>query len=387
MSAETLVIKGGTVLTPFVKIDRGIVRIHNGKIAKVGRRISTSSASDVIDASGMIVAPGFVDTHVHGGRGFDIMDGTIEAVGQIAQYHALFGTTSMLATTTTDSLDRITKAVRATRRFIETGTGGANVIGIHLEGPYINSEEGGAQNVEHVRSPSISELRRILEESGDLVRIVTLAPEAKGALGIIAALRDRSIVASAGHSNATYAEMVSAIEAGITHVTHIFNGMRKFHHREPGIIGAALTRQELTVSVIADGIHVHPSAVRLLFGAKGADDIVLISDAIRAAGMSDGSYDLGGLAVTVTNGVCRLASGTLAGSTLTLNTALRNVVNFLGVPLSDALKMTSANPARVIGFGHSKGALEEGKDADIVILDEDLNVRNTIVRGRIITGI
>jgi N-acetylglucosamine-6-phosphate deacetylase len=315
------------------------------------------------------------------------MDGTIEAVGQIAQYHALFGTTSMLATTTTDSLDRITKAVRATRRFIETGTAGANVIGIHLEGPYINSEERGAQNVEHVRSPSLLELRRILEESGDLVRIVTLAPEAKGALEIIAALRDRSIVASAGHSNATYAEMVSAIEAGITHVTHIFNGMRKFHHREPGIVGAALTRQELTVSLIADGIHVHPSAVRLLFRAKGADDIVLISDAIRAAGMSDGSYDLGGLAVTVTNGVCRLASGTLAGSTLTLNTALRNVVNFLGVPLSDALKMTSANPARVIGFGHSKGALEEGKDADIVILDEDLNVRNTIVRGRIITGI
>lgn len=160
-----------------------------------------------------------------------------------------------------------------------------------------------------------------------------------------------------------------------------------FHHREPGIVGAALAREELTVSVIADGIHVHPSALRLLFRAKGSDDIVLISDAIRAAGMSDGSYDLGGLVVTVTNGVCRLASGTLAGSTLTMNAALRNMVRFSDTPLPDAFKMTSTNPARIIGFGRSKGTLEEGKDADIVILDEDLDVRHTIVSGRVITGI
>lgn len=386
MSAKSLVVKGGTVFTPFVRIDRGSVYIRNGQIVKVGHTVSSPPEAEIVDASGMIVAPGFVDTHVHGGRGFDVMDGTVEAVREITRYHALFGTTSMLATTTTDSLYKTTGAARATRKCVEAGTAGADVLGIHLEGPFVNPEERGAQNVEHVRSPSLPELTRILEESAGLVKIVTLAPEIKGALEIIAALKSRGIVASAGHSDATYAEMVSAIEAGITHVTHIFNGMRNFHHREPGIVGAALTREELTVSVIADGIHVHPSAVRLLLRAKGPDDIVLITDAIRAAGMPDGTYDLGGLPVTVTNGICRLVSGSLAGSTLTLNTALRNVVNFLDISLSEALRMASANPARIVGFGHRKGTLEEGKDGDIVILDENLNVRKTIVRGRVITG-
>jgi len=384
MPTKALVIKGGTVFTPFTRIDDGTVYIKNGRIVKVGKRISKLFGAEILDASGMIVVPGFIDTHVHGGSSSDVMDGTGEAVRKIAEYHARFGTTSMLATTTTESFDRIVQAVRATRAVIEGGTDGAEILGIHLEGPYINPERMGAQNVEHVRSPSLAEFERILKESANRVRIVTLAPEVKGAMEFIAAVKNRGIAVSAGHSNASYTEMMSAIEAGITHVTHIFNGMKEFHHREPGIVGAALAQKELTVSVIADGIHVHPKAITILFKAKGADSIILITDAIRAAGMSDGTYELGGLAVTVKSGVCRLASGTLAGSTLTMNMAVKNTVNFLGIPLLDALKMASTNAAKMIGSAETKGSLETGKDADITILDGNFNVQSTIVKGRII---
>ena len=384
MPTKALVIEGGTVFTPFMRIDEGTVYIENGRIAKVGKRISGLSGAEIVDASGMTVVPGFMDTHVHGGSGYDVMDGTVEALRTIAAYHARFGTTSMVATTTTESLDRIIQAVRATRTVIEGGTGGAEVLGIHLEGPYINPERSGAQNLEHVRSPSLSEFKRILEESANRVRIVTLAPEIKGAVEFIAALKNSGVVLSAGHSNASYADMFSAIDAGITHITHVFNGMREFHHREPGIVGVALTCEELTVSMIADGVHLHPNVIELLFKTKGVDNIILITDAIRAAGMSDGTYELGGLHVKVKSGVCRLASGTLAGSTLTMNMAVKNMIDFLDIPLSDALKMASTNAAKIIGFADSKGSLEEGKDADIAILDGDFNVKSTIVKGRII---
>jgi len=384
MPTKALVIKGGTIFTPFTKIDKGTVYVKNGRIVRVGRRVSKPLEAEIVNASGMIVVPGFIDTHIHGGAGSDVMDGTAEALRKIAKYHARFGTTSMLATTTTESFDRTIQAVRAARAVIKEGTDGAQIVGVHLEGPYINPERRGAQNVEYVRSPSLAEFKQIVEESGNHVRIVTVAPEIKGAMELIAAIKNKGVVVSAGHSNASYAEMISAIRAGITHVTHIFNGMKEFHHREPGIVGAALTCRELTVSVIADGIHVHPTAIRLLFRAKGADHIFLITDAIRAAGMSDGTYELGGLTVTVKNGVCRLRSGMLAGSTLTMNIAVKNTANFLGIPLSDALKMASTNAAKTIGFADTKGSLEEGKDADIAILYQDLSVQSTIVKGRVI---
>lgn len=386
MRTKALFIKGGTVFTPFKKIDDGTVSIKNGRIIGVGRRVRKPLGAETLDASGMIVVPGFIDTHVHGGNGFDMMDGTAEAMRRVAQYHARFGTTSLLATTTTESFDRTLQAVRATRPVVEGGTNGADILGIHLEGPYINPERRGAQNIEHVRLPSFAEFERILEESGNRVRLVTVAPEIQGAIEFIATIKNKGIIVSAGHSNASYAEMINAIKAGVTHVTHIFNGMREFHHREPGIIGAALTHKELTVSVIADGIHVHPSAIEVLFRAKGADKIVLITDAIRAAGMSNGVYELGGLNVTVKNGTCRLNSGMLAGSTLTMNAAVRNMVNFLGIPLSDALKMASTNAAEIFGFANTKGGLEEGKDADITILNGDFSVQSTIVRGRIVVA-
>jgi len=384
MCTKALVIKGGTIFTPFTKIDNGTVCIKNGRIVRVGRRISEPLEAEIVDVSGMIVVPGFIDTHIHGGAGSDVMDATPEAIDNIAKFCARFGTTSMLATTMTESFDRIVQAVQATRALIKRGTNGAEILGIHLEGPYISPERRGAHNVEHVRSPSLAEFKRILEESANSVKIVTVAPEIEGATEFIGTLKNWGIVVSAGHSNASYAEIMSAIKAGITHVTHIFNGMKEFHHREPGIVGAALADKELTVSVIADGIHVHPTAIKVLFRAKGADNIILISDAVRPAGMGNGTYELGGFAVTVKDGVCRLPSGTLAGSTLTMNMAVKNMVSFLGIPLSDALKMASTNAASMIGFGDTKGSLEEGKDADIAILDEDLSVQSTIVKGRII---
>jgi len=380
------VIKNGTVITPFRTIKNGVVIFENGKITAVGRKSDVKMPKGIIaiDASGKTVASGFIDIHIHGGRGRDIMEGSYEAINQIAKFVASHGTTAFLPTTVSTPRDDLLNAVRAVKKAMERGTEGAEVLGLHLEGPYINPEKRGAHDAEYVRPPSPDEIKELLEAANRTIKIVTLAPEVDGSKELIEELGKLGIVASMGHSNATYREAMDAIKLGVTHAAHAFNEMRSFHHREPGVLGAVLVHDELTAELISDNIHVHPVVMKLLVRTKGKNKVVLITDAIQAAGMPDGKYKLGKQNVIVKKGVCRLESGELAGSTLTMNEAVRNAMKSVGIPLRTAIKMATVNPAVAISVNKNKGSLEPGKDADIVIIDDEVNVYMTIAKGKVV---
>jgi len=383
---EAIVIKNGVVITPSKTVEKGVVVFEDGKITAVGQknRVRVPRNAKAIDASGKIVAPGFVDIHVHGGKGRDIMDASYEAVKDIAKFVVSHGTTSFVPTTISAPHSDLLRAVKAMKTVTEKGTYGAAVLGAHLEGPYINLEKRGAHSANYVRLPSIDEFEEIWETSNHAVKIVTLAPELKGAKRLIQKLRELGIVASIGHSNATYTQTVDAIKHGVRHATHMFNRMSGFDPREPSVVGAVLVHDELTAELICDNIHVHPAAMSLLTRVKGSEKVVLVTDAIRAAGMPDGEYALGKQHIIMTDGVSRLESGDFAGSTLTMDRAVRNMMRLVGTPLRTAVKMATINPAVVIKVDENKGSLEPGKDADIVIIDDEINVYMTIVKGNIV---
>lgn len=382
---EASVIADGTIITPFKTIRKGKVVFEDGKIVAVGgeKDVEVPKEAKIIDASGKTVAPGFIDTHVHGGGGRDIMEASYEAINAVAEFLVSHGTTAFLPTTVSASLDDLLGVAKAVREAVEKGTRGAEVLGLNLEGPYINAEKRGAQDLDFVRSPSLHEFKEIFEASNRAIRIVTLAPELDGSRTLMQGLRDLDITISIGHSNATYNEVVDAIEHGARHITHTFNAMRGFHQRELGVVGAALIHDELTAELISDNIHVCPAAMKLLIKTKGTDKIVLVTDAIRASGMADGEYKLGRHNVIVKDGICRLESGELAGSTLTMDKAVNNVVKSVGLPLRKAIKMATMNPAKVIDVDEKKGSLEPGKDADIVVIDDEVNIYMTIVNGNL----
>jgi N-acetylglucosamine-6-phosphate deacetylase len=381
---KTGVIENGIVITPSKIVEKGVVVFEDGKITAVGQknRVEVPRNAKVIDASGKIVAPGFVDIHIHGGKGRDIMDASYKGVKEIAKFLVSHGTTSFVPTTISAPRPDLLKAVKPVKTSMEKGTDGAEVLGAHLEGPYINPEKRGAHDANYVRLPSIDELEDLWEASGRAVKIVTLAPELEGSKMFIEKLRELGIVASIGHSNATYVQAVDAIERGVRHATHMFNRMSGFAPREPGVVGAVLVQDELTAELICDGIHVHPAAMNLLTRVKGPKRVVLVTDAIRAAGMPDGEYALGKRQIIVRDGISRLESGGFAGSTLTMDKAVRNIMRLVGTPLQTAVKMATINPAMVINVDGNKGSLEPGKDADIVIIDDEINVHLTIAKGK-----
>jgi len=383
---KTNIIENGMVITPSKTIEKGVVVFEDGKITAVGQRnqLEVPKNAKVIDASGKIVAPGFVDIHVHGGKGRDVMDASYEAIEEIAKFLVSHGTTSFVPTTISAPRSGLLRTVKAVKAAMEKVTDGAEVLGIHLEGPYINLEKRGAHDADYVRHPSIDEFEEIWEASNHTVKIVTLAPELDGSNLLIQKLRELGIVASIGHSNATYTQTVNAIKHGIQHATHMFNRMSGFDPREPGVVGAVLVHDELTAELICDSIHVHPAAMELLTRVKGSKKVVLVTDAIRAAGMPDGEYALGKQRIIVKDGVSRLESGDFAGSTLTMDSAVRNMTKLVGTPLQTAVKMATINPAVVINVDKNKGSLEPGKDADIVIIDDEINVHMTIAKGKIV---
>jgi N-acetylglucosamine-6-phosphate deacetylase len=383
---KVTVIKSGTVITPFKTIENGVVIFEDGKITAVGREsdVKTPKEAKAVDASGKKVAPGFIDIHIHGGRARNVMDGSYAAINELAKFVASHGNTSFFPTTVSAPRDDLLKTVKAVKMALERGTEGAEVLGTHLEGPYINPKKHGAHDAEYIKSPSPDEIKELLEAANHTIKIVTFAPEVNGSKDLIKELRKLRIVASVGHSNATYQEAVKAIKLGVTHAAHTFNEMRSFHHREPGVLGAVLVHDELTAELISDNIHVHPVAMKMLMRTKGTDKVVLVTDAIQAAGMPDGKYKLGEQNVIVKNGVCRLESGQLAGSTLTMDEAVRNTMKSVGIPLRTAIKMATINPAVAIHVDENKGSLEPGKDADIVIIDDEVNVYMTIVNGEIV---
>jgi len=390
---KRIIIINGTIITPFHLVSGKAIIVEKGRIKEIVNKEDLSTATltgaEVIEGKDKFIVPGYIDIHVHGGGGSDVMDGDYEAINQIAIAHSHFGTTSFLPTTMTMSKDKIIRSLwsickGSIHEAKLRGTGGAEILGIHMEGPYINPEKKGAQKEDDIKKISIEEFLEFNQASGNLIRLVTIAPEIPGAIGLIKYLYKQGIITSVGHSNATYAQVQAGIQAGLSHVTHTFDAMRGLHHREPGVVGAALTSPELTVEIIADGIHIHPIVLKILTKIKEGEKVVLITDAMRAAGLKEGTYDLGGQEVIVTKGQARLKDETLAGSVLTMDKAVKNMVNKIGIQLPKAIQMASFNPARSIGIDDKKGSLEPGKDADIVILNKNLETELTMVAGKVV---
>lgn len=332
-----------------------------------------------------VVVPGFIDEHVHGAAGSDAMDGTMEDLGKIANALASEGTTAFLATTMTQSPENITKALKAVKAYRELSPeSGAEILGVHLEGPFISKDFVGAQPIEYLAKPSVEVFKKYQDASGDCVRIVTLAPEVEGSTELIKYLVSQNIVASIGHTNATYVDVKKAVEVGATNLTHTYNAMKPLHHREVGTVGSGFLFDELNCECICDGIHVSGPAIQLLHKNKPTDKMTLITDAMRAKHMPDGVSELGGQVVIVKNGEARLENGTLAGSVLKMNNAVKNVMKFLNLPLEEVVKLASQNPAKNLGVFDQMGSIKEGKRADFVILDKDLNVVQTVRNGKVI---
>jgi len=373
-------IVGGTVLTPSRELPGYTVVIEQGTIQAVLAAQPQPGPSDqVIDASGLYVAPGLIDIHVHGADGCDTMDATPEALHRMARFFAAHGVTSYLPTTMTASAPAISAAIEAAARFQPPADGAAH-LGLHLEGPYLSSHHKGAQPEIHLRAPQPEEYRAWF--ASDRVRLVTVAPELEGSLVMIETGALAGVDFAVGHSDADFELVVEAADHGLRQATHLFNAMLGLHHRRPGTLGAVLTDDRIYAQLIADGVHVHPAMVKLVVRAKGPGRTILITDAMRATGLPDGVYDLGGQATHVHDGVARLEAGNLAGSTLTLDAALRNVMAFTGLSLTEALPMATAVPAEALNLTGRKGCLAAGADADIILLDSELRVARTIVGGQ-----
>lgn len=375
--------------TPHEEISNAVIVLEDRRIVAVGSRDRISVPADARrrEARGLTVVPGFVDVHIHGAGGHDIMEGTPEALGAVARTVAQRGTTSLVATTVTAGEDATCQAVagiaawmRSPAAFPAGQIPQAEILGVHFEGPFISPLRRGVHPPEWIALPSIDRFRKFLAAADGAARILTLAPELPGALDLVAAACGAGLVVSLGHTDATYEQATSAIERGARHAAHVFNAMRPFAHRESGVIGAVLTSPLVTAELIADGVHVDEGAMRMLVAAKGSSGVILVSDGTSATGMPDGNYRLGTFEVTVAAGVSRSADGKLAGSTLTLDRALRNMVA-LGVPLAEALAMLTANPARLLALEGRKGGLVPGADADLVLLDAQLDVAGVMTRG------
>ena len=392
---EELLLVGARIYTPKPMRGPGYLRVRAGKIAEIGElaegKQPLTEGAHVTDLEGAIVAPGFVDVHVHGGGGYDAMSGRPEDIDGMSLFLASKGATTFLPTTMTAEADALRSAVAAIGSAADRGTPGAEAAGIHLEGPFLNPERCGAQNPAHIRPPSVDELLDYMELSKGRIRLMTIAPEMPGAEAVIRLAAERGITVSIGHSAATYGQVRKAAGWGASHVTHLFNGMNALHHRDPGVPGAALASDELAVEVIGDLIHVHPEMIKLVFRCKPQDKVVLITDGIPATGMPDGRYALGGLPIVTRDGQARLlmpdgSGGSLAGSMLTPDRALVNAMTAAGLALEDVLPALTINPARQAGLASRKGSLEVGKDADFVVLDDRYAVIATYVKGRKVFG-
>ncbi|MEH7274788.1 N-acetylglucosamine-6-phosphate deacetylase [Neobacillus vireti] len=386
---KTIVLTHARIAAETSVIENGYIVIKGTSIEAVGEMENCPSvehADRVINCEqAEWVIPGMIDVHIHGAGGSDVMDGTPNALETMARLLPAEGTTSFLATTTTSPKDSIENALTNAGEFIrsENTPGQAEVIGVHLEGPFINKEKKGAQNEDYILEPNVELFKKWQSLSNNNIKLVTLAPELDDDLALTRHLVETDVIASMGHTSASFEQVKEAVEKGVSHVTHLYNGMNPLHHREPGALGGALLHNELTVELIADGIHSRPEMLQLAFQVKGPEKVVLITDSMRAKCLKNGVYDLGGQDVIVEGGRAVLRSGSLAGSVLKLSEGRRNMLNWTNATIQETIQMTSINPAKELGVFDRKGSIKEGKDADIFLVDRQGEVLLTLCRGEI----
>ncbi|MGW1015123.1 N-acetylglucosamine-6-phosphate deacetylase [Streptomyces niveus] len=390
--AESTVLAGARVVLPTGVVENGRVRVEAGRIASVGGEADQgvpaasvggdagrgSSDASVFDLTGHWVVPGFVDTHNHGGGGASFTSGGVDEVLKGVRTHQEHGTTTLVASTVTGEMDFLAQRAGFLSELVEQG----DLAGIHFEGPFISPCRKGAHSEALLRDPDPAEVRKLLDAARGTARMVTLATELPGGIDSVRLLVEHGVIAAIGHTDATYEQTVEAIDAGATVATHLFNAMPPLGHRAPGPIAALLEDERVTVELINDGTHLHPAALELAFHRAGAGRVAFITDAMDAAGFGDGVYQLGPLEVEVKDGVARLAvGGSIAGSTLTLDTAFKRAATIDRLPVTDIVRAISANPAKLLGVYDRVGSLEPGKDADLVILDADFAIAGVLRRG------
>lgn len=392
MHHHRLKIVNARIITPQSIIENGSILVTGDKITAVNERNIEANDAITIDAKGQYVSPGFIDIHVHGGGGHDFMDGNENAFLKIAELHAQYGTTSMLPTTLTSSKEELLQTLAIYESANKKNTNGAQFLGMHLEGPYLSMNQRGAQDARYIRNPDPGEYRKLIA-SASCIKRWSSAPELKGSIELGRFLKSKNILPAIAHTNAIYEEVLEAFNNGYTLITHLYSAMtgvtRRNAYRYAGVIESAYLIDEMDVEIIADGVHLPAPLLRLVYKIKGPGRIALITDAMRAAGMPEGESILGsrhnGLKVIVEDGVAKLPDrSSFAGSVATTNRLLRTMVQMAEVPIHDALKMITSTPARILNVSDEKGALVAGKDADIVIFNDDFQVQKTIVRGKVV---
>ena len=386
-----LIIKNGTIITPEQEIDDGVVIVQGEKIIEVGKRgeVEEPLNAKIIDADSGYISPGLIDIHVNGANGADVSKVNNDTFSTMGNFFAKYGVTSYVGTTITGAPADIVKALQFARRYLkESKIDGAELLGIHMEGPYISPEQSGAHPKEYLALPRPEHYRQFLEYSDVLLKM-TIAPELEGAEQLVKDLRERDIVVSAGHTNGIYSEMKDAIDAGVNHATHFFCNMSHFRRdnlkRVAGVVETLLYDDRVTGALIGDGWHVGPQLMKLLIKVKGIDKVCFVTDAMPAVGLPDGIHKIGEVEAIVENGIARLKDNTAyAGSVTTMDVCVRNGIDQVGLSLADAIRMSSLTPAKIIGIDNRKGSLEKGKDADITIFDRDIKVKRTIGKGQVI---
>jgi len=376
-----LLLEGGRIVTPDGVLSPGWIRLAGDVIDAVGPG-DPHEQLPAVDLRGQWVLPGFVDVHVHGGGGASFTEGTSDQARQAAAFHGGQGSTTVLASLVTAPLAELEARAGLLGGLADDGV----IAGLHLEGPFLSPARRGAQDPRHMIAPDVAVFERLHAAARGHLRVITLAPELPGAFAVIQAATRAGVTVAVGHTDATAEVTLAAIDAGATHATHLFNGMRPLHHREPGAAGALLDRDEVTCEVIADGVHLHDTTIRLVARAVGPGRLVLITDAMAAAGMPDGGYRLGSMRVNVSGGVARLAghnrsAGPIAGSTATMDGIVRRAVA-AGLPVPEVAAAASTTPARVLGLGDRVGALRPGLEADLVICDDNFRLSAVMVGGQ-----
>ncbi|MET9510996.1 N-acetylglucosamine-6-phosphate deacetylase [Streptomyces flavidovirens] len=371
--AASKILSGARVVLPTGTVENGRVIVEGGRIAGAAPADAPS-----LDLSGHWIVPGFVDMHVHGGGGASFTSGTAEDVLRGVQTHREHGTTTIAASTVTGEMDVLARQAALLSELVQQG----DLAGIHFEGPFISPCRKGAHSEDLLRDPDPAEVRKLVDAAHGTAKMVTLATELPGGIDSVRLLAEHGVIAAIGHTDATYEQTVEAIDAGASVATHLYNAMPALGHRTPGPIAALLEDERITVELINDGTHLHPAALELAYHRAGAARVAFITDAMDAAGFGDGMYDLGPLAVEVKDGVARLVEGgSIAGSTLTLDTAFKRAVTVDRLPVEDVVRSISANPARLLGVYDRVGSLEPGKDADLVVLDAGFTLKGVMRKG------